>query len=135
MLDTACARLALSQTTIPPAVEDATRRIDDLKVQKQILERETTVGEDHAERLLMIEDQLTATEASLATLKEQWEKEVDLVSRIRAIREALESGAETVKAEGDGKPEVKPTLEALQAPRSRTGKSPGRKPTHACLRR
>ena len=51
VLDTACARLALGQNTIPPAVEDATRRIDDLKVQKQILERETTVGEDHAERL------------------------------------------------------------------------------------
>ena len=97
MLDTACARLALGQTTIPPAVEDATRRIDDLKVQKQILERETTVGEDHAERLQMIEDQLAKTEASLSKLKEQWEKEVDLVARIRAMREALESGAETVR--------------------------------------
>jgi type VI secretion system protein VasG len=134
VLDTACARLALGQTTIPAAVEDATRRIDDLKVQKQILERETTVGEDHAERLQIIEDQLAATEASLATLTEQWKKEVDLVTRIRTMREALESGAETVKAEGDGKPEVKPTLEALQALESELEKVQGENPLmHVCV--
>ena len=97
VLDTACARLALGQTTIPAAVEDATRRIDDLKVQKQILERETTVGEDHVERLQTIEEQLAATEASLATLTEQWKKEVDLVTRIRTMREALESGAKQLR--------------------------------------
>ncbi len=134
VLDTACARLALGQTTIPPAVEDATRRIDDLKVQKQILERETTVGEDHAERLTFIEEQLVATEASLEKLKAQWEKEVSLVSRIRVMREALESGAETVKAEGDGKPEVKPTLEALQALEAELEKVQGENPLmHVCV--
>jgi type VI secretion system protein VasG len=134
VLDTACARLALGQTTIPAAVEDAMRRIDDLKVQKQILERETTVGEDHAERLALIEEQLATTEASLEKLKAQWEKEVDLVSRIRTMREALESGAETVKAEGDGKPEVKPTLEALQALESELEKVQGENPLmHVCV--
>src|SRR5579863_5263971 len=44
ILDTACARLALGQNSIPAAIEDATREIDDLKVQKQILEREETTG-------------------------------------------------------------------------------------------
>ena len=134
VLDTACARLALGQNTTPPAVEDAMRRIDDLKVQKQILERETTVGEDHAERLQTIEDQLARTEASLAKLKEQWEKEVDLVSRIRVMREALESGAATVKAEGDGKPEVKPSLEALQALEAELEEVQGENPLmHVCV--
>ncbi|HSY73363.1 MAG TPA: type VI secretion system ATPase TssH [Alloacidobacterium sp.] len=134
VLDTACARLSLGQNTIPPAVEDASRRIDDLKVQKQILERETTVGEDHAERLTLIEEQLAATEASLAKLKTQWEQEVDLVSRIRVMREALESGAETVKAEGDGKPEVKPSLEALEALEDELEKVQGENPLlHVCV--
>ncbi len=54
-------------------------------------------------------------EASLAKLKEQWEKEVELVQQIRAMREALESGAETVKMPGDGKSAEKPSLDALQA--------------------
>jgi type VI secretion system protein VasG len=131
VLDTACARLSLGQNTIPPAIEDAMRRIDDLKVQKRILERESTVGEDHAERLAAIEEQLAATEANLAKLKTQWEQEVELVRRIRAMREALESGAETVTAEGD---EVKPSIEALQALEDELAKIQGENPLmHVCV--
>src|SRR5271163_2909497 len=134
VLDTACARLSLGQNTIPPAVEDSTRRIDDLKMQKQILERETTVGEDHAERLASIEEQLVATEANLAKLKTQWEQEVELVKRIRAMREALESGAETVKAEGDEAAEVKPSIEALQALEEELTSIQGENPLmHVCV--
>src|SRR5580658_70446 len=87
VLDTACARLSLGQNTTPPAIEDATRRIDDLQVQKQILERETTVGENHAERLATIETSLVAEEESLKKLRTQWDQEVELVKQIRAMRE------------------------------------------------
>ncbi len=133
VLDTACARLALGQNTIPPPIEDATRRIDDLKVQKQILERETTVGEDHAERLATIEESLKKEEESLAKLKTQWEQEVALVKQIRAMRAALESGAETVKAEGDGA-EVKASLEALRALEDELAKVQGENPLiHVCV--
>jgi type VI secretion system protein VasG len=133
VLDTACARLALGQNTIPPAVEDATRTIDDLKVQKQILERETTAGADHAERLAAIEEKLAATDANLAKLNAQWEKEVDLVKRIRAMRQALESKAETVKTEGD-EAEVKPSIEALEVLEDELTKVQGENPLmHVCV--
>ena len=128
VLDTACARLALGQNTTPPALEDAQRRIDDLTVQKQILERETTVGEDHAERLAIIEDQLAAAATSVEKLKAQWEKEVELVRHIRAMREALESGAETVKVEGNGNAQEKPSLAALQALEEELEKVQGENP-------
>ncbi len=134
VLDTACARLSLGQNTIPPAIEDATRRIDDLKVQKRILERETTVGEDHSERLAVIEQQLAAEEASLARLNTQWQQEVELVRQIRAMREALESGADTVKAEGDGKLAEKPSLGALRALEERLSTVQGQNPLiHVCV--
>jgi type VI secretion system protein VasG len=134
VLDTACARLALGQNTIPPAIEDTTRRIDDLKVQKQILERETTVGENHAERLAAIEEGLKKSEASLASLTTQWEQEVALVKQIRAMREALETGAKTVKTEGDSAAEVKPSLEALRALEDELTKVQGENPLiHVCV--
>ena len=134
VLDTACARLALGQNTIPPAIEDTTRRIDDLKVQKQILERETTVGENHAERLAASEEGLTKSEASLASLTTQWEQEVALVKQIRAMREALETGAKTVKTEGDSAAEVKPSLEALRALEDELTKVQGENPLiHVCV--
>ena len=40
VLDTACARLALGQNATPPAIEDATRQIDDYDVQERVLSRE-----------------------------------------------------------------------------------------------
>ena len=57
ILDTACARLSLGQNATPPAIEDTTRQIDALEVQKRILDRETVVGADHQEKLAEIEEQ------------------------------------------------------------------------------
>ena len=141
VLDTACARLSLGQNTIPPSIEDATRKIEDLKVQKRILERETTVGEDHAERLATIEEHLAAEEDRLARLTTQWEEEKKLVAEIRAVRQALEGGATEekkaeaeVKAEGNGKAAEKPTLEALQALESKLEAVQGENPLiHVCV--
>jgi type VI secretion system protein VasG len=93
VLDTACARLALGQNSVPPAIEDATRTLEDLAVQSRILERESAAGADHAERLETIATRRSETETRLAELNGRWEKERDLVTRIREIRSTLESAA------------------------------------------
>ena len=97
ILDTSCARLSLGQNATPPAIEDAMRQIDDLEVQQRILRRETAVGVDHSERLTEIEKQKADAQAHLATLRERWDKERDLVVQIRDIRTKLEG-----VADGDG---------------------------------
>ncbi len=95
VLDTACARLALGQNSTPAAIEDATRTLDDLAVQMRILERETAVGMDHAERVGAIEAQKAATQTHLDELRARWEQERELVTRIREIRGKLEAGLAT----------------------------------------
>jgi type VI secretion system protein VasG len=90
VLDTACARLALGQNTTPPQIESAQRRLEDLAVQRRVLEREAAVGANHNERLLAISQQRATTEAELAALNKRWEQEKALVQRIREIREQLE---------------------------------------------
>ncbi len=50
LLDTACARVAIGQNSIPPAIEDCRRQIDHLKLELDILERETVTGAHHDER-------------------------------------------------------------------------------------
>jgi type VI secretion system protein VasG len=106
VLDTACARLRLGQNATPPSVEQAQRRIDDLAVQKRVLERESALGADHAERLQEIATQSAATETELASLKKRWEEESELVTRVRKIREQIEqlvSGeAAPAATDGDG---------------------------------
>ena len=104
VLDTACARLSLGQSTTPPAVEDAVRQIDDLEVQQRILQREAAVGVDHEERLSDLAQKKSEVEARLATLRERWEKERDLVSRIRDIRIKLEGGTTADSHGGNGSP-------------------------------
>src|SRR6476619_5912453 len=61
VLDTACARLALGQNTIPAQLESAKRRLDDLQVQERVLSREAALGADHAERLAAINKEKTET--------------------------------------------------------------------------
>jgi len=90
VLDTACARLALGQNATPPAIEDATRQIDDCTVQTRILERESSLGADHAESLAALLKQKAAVEARLTELNARWKKERDLVGKIRDVRGKLE---------------------------------------------
>jgi type VI secretion system protein VasG len=95
LLDTACARVALGQNAIPPAIENATREIDDLTVQARVLEREKAAGGDHDERLAAIATRKEAVEARLAELNVRWEKEKGLVEEIRKLRTDLEGGQGT----------------------------------------
>ena len=90
VLDTACARLSLGQNATPPEIEDAQREIDDCDVQTRVLEREAALGADHSERLAAIAKKKAATETLLGELKARWEKERDLVNKIREIRAKLE---------------------------------------------
>jgi type VI secretion system protein VasG len=90
VLDTACARLSLGQNATPPAIEDAQREIDDCATQIRILEREAALGSDHTERLEAIGKQKADVESRLAEMTSRWEKERDLVTRIREVREKLE---------------------------------------------
>ena len=99
VLDTACARLALGQSATPPAIEDATRQLDDLEVQQRVLERESALGADHTERLVEIAKQRVEVEARLKTLRERWTKEHELVSKIRELRAQVEAA---VSGDGHG---------------------------------
>jgi type VI secretion system protein VasG len=98
VLDTACARLALGQSATPPAIEDSVRQLDDLAVQKRILEREAAVGADHRERLQEIASKSAEIESRLGTLRTRFEKERDLVTTIRDLRSKLEGAV----ASGNG---------------------------------
>jgi type VI secretion system protein VasG len=114
VLDTACARLSLGQNATPPAIEDAIRQIDDYDVQQRILDRETVVGVDHSERLAQLAKQRESVQANLKALQERWDKERDLVVKIRDIRSKLESGAAAAAA-AKASPAVESTTEAPAA--------------------
>jgi type VI secretion system protein VasG len=115
VLDTACARLALGQSATPPAIEDATRQIDDLAVQQRILEREAAIGADHKERLSEIAALKAETESRLAGLRARFDKERELVTHIRDIHSQLE-GISAPPSESTGSGAVPPVATAAAPP-------------------
>jgi type VI secretion system protein VasG len=99
ILDTSCARLSLGQNSVPAAMEDAMRQLDDLTVQERVLMRESAVGTDHQERLDSIAAHKKSTEEKLAKLRERFEKERELVNQVRDIRTRIEESADGKNAE------------------------------------
>ena len=100
VLDTACAKVAIGQGATPAAIEDASRRIANLTTEINVLEREAITGAAHDERITELKTERTDTENSLATLTAQWDKERELIVKIRELREKLEAMAKEDKPEG-----------------------------------
>jgi len=89
LIDTACARVAVSQHAVPAGVDDIRRRIQALDVEVGVLTREQAVGLDHAVRLAEIESKLATEHAELAKLEAHWAEEKELVSRVLDLRAKL----------------------------------------------
>src|SRR5215204_4951440 len=102
VLDTACAKVAIGQGATPGAVEDATRRIQNLSSEINSLEREQVTGAAHDERLEDLQAKRAETQERLARLNEQWEKEKDLTTQIRNIRLKLEMSRLDSKSAANG---------------------------------
>jgi type VI secretion system protein VasG len=94
VLDTACARVALSQNASPAAIEEVNRRITVLEAQKRVLTREQATGAQHEKRLTEINGYLDEAEMELSELKNRWEHENQLVREIQALRIQLEGQME-----------------------------------------
>jgi len=96
VLDTACARVAMSQGATPATVEDLRRRADLLDVEIASLTRETAAGGGHEERLAKLQAERDGIAAELETLEARWEQERARIDRIRELRAALEGASEPV---------------------------------------
>jgi type VI secretion system protein VasG len=117
LLDTACARVAISQNAVPPAIEDGRRQIDHLKVEIGILDREAATGGQHQERISEAQTELEAAEARLAVLESRWEDERKRVEEIRSLAKTIETRylEDKQKSSGNGKPiQPPPELAGLQ---------------------
>ncbi|MET2826749.1 type VI secretion system ATPase TssH [Mesorhizobium shangrilense] len=104
LLDTACGRVAIASHATPAPVEDRRRRIEMLDVDLAVLAREGRIGADHSQRVEELKADREKTASELADLEAQWEKERDLVAKIRALHGMLgdlDEGAEPVEGAED----------------------------------
>ena len=102
LLDTACARVAISQHAVPAQLEDCRRTLEALNIELDIIGREEVVGVEAGDRRHLAEERRAAAEARRAELEQRWTSERELVDRVLAIRASLRKGAAPV--EGTGSP-------------------------------
>lgn len=89
LLDTACARVAVSQHATPPEVEDCLRRIEALKTEQSIIEHEETVGICVTQRKVQVDEKLQHETAARIRLEARWLGEKELAKKILSIQHKL----------------------------------------------
>ncbi len=90
VIDTACARVAMSQKAMPAPIEDVKRRLQQVDVAVGILEREMLTGADHQSRLSELGAEKEKQLAELEALELQWGHERELTEKAREIRAKVE---------------------------------------------
>ena len=100
VLDTACARVAVSQHAVPAEVDDSRRRIEALETELEIIGRDETAGYDVTERRRTIQELKTEEESRLKDLTSRWEGEKAVVSTILDLRAKLREGGAAVEDAG-----------------------------------
>ncbi|MBX9583315.1 MAG: AAA family ATPase, partial [Gemmataceae bacterium] len=108
LIDTAAARVKLSQAATPPDLEDVTREVEHLAAEIAAVGREQAGWADHAGRLADLTEAKAAAEARRDELAARLEKERALVDEIRRVLGVVEKGEEgqqepgTTPADGNG---------------------------------
>ena len=95
LLDTVCARVAISQHAVPPQLEDCRKTIEALQIEQGIIAREEAVGMNVAERRRECEEKLAAEEKRREELEKRWAEEHKLADRLLEIRAKLRQAAES----------------------------------------
>ena len=136
LLDTACARVAISQHATPGAVEDLERRATALELELTIAEREAGIGIDTAQRIEGITAELEETKSQLEEENERWDAEKALVADIIALRAKLRESGAPIDGEDESEadtPVLAPAdrgavMDGLQAKMAELTEAQGEKP-------
>ncbi|MDE8653697.1 type VI secretion system ATPase TssH [Novosphingobium album (ex Liu et al. 2023)] len=114
LLDTACARVAVSQHATPAPVEDRARRLELLEVEREIAAREASGQYTRGERLPKLDEAIAEAKVALDAVNAKWEAEKVTLTGVIAARDALTQARKAVP-EGSA-PEGEESLKAaLQA--------------------
>jgi type VI secretion system protein VasG len=102
LLDTAAARVAISQSTTPAMIRDAVASIAAREAETAGLVGDSDLGADKAERVAAIATEIAALKTTLANLESEWATEQKLVDEIRELRAILDPPKEP---DAKGKPQ------------------------------
>jgi len=111
VLDTACARVAISQHATPGTVEYHQKRLEMLEMEQGIVIKEDALGIDTKDRLEKLKESIIEEEKVLAELDIRWQQEKDLVEKILEIRAKLHKNIDN-NSDSDNEDDINESEEA-----------------------
>ncbi|MEM9220864.1 MAG: type VI secretion system ATPase TssH [Pseudomonadota bacterium] len=88
LLDTACARVAISQATRPAALADVEAALAGAEREEKALSNDETLGIESIQRREELADEIASLTAKRDALLEDWSSEQELVGKVLELREA-----------------------------------------------
>ncbi len=101
LLDTACARVAMSLQAPPAAVEHLRQRVVALKLEQELFLQEAAIGKKRQAQLDALSQRIRETQAELAMREAHWQDELGLVERIHVLRKQLSTLEPNAPARAD----------------------------------
>jgi type VI secretion system protein VasG len=101
LLDTACARVAISQSAVPAMIEDVTAAIAARETEKAALASDSDLGAQDQDTIAAIDAEIATLREKFAGLEAEWAIEQKLVTEIRSLRDILNP-----PTKADGKPQA-----------------------------
>ena len=102
LIDEATSRLRIEIDSMPAEIDDIQRKMTQLEIEKEALKKEK--DQASKDRLKKIEKELSDLKDDLEEMSAHWKKEKETISKIREIKERLEStksDAQNAERQGD----------------------------------
>ena len=117
LLDTACARVALSQHTAPRELQDVRQRLLAARLELDLIEKESRIGLDARKALDVVHARIDTLVSLEHAINARWEAQLEAAQALLTAREAMDASADTGQ---DSEPvtrtlrELEQTLKTLQ---------------------
>jgi ATP-dependent Clp protease ATP-binding subunit ClpB len=95
LVDEAAARLRTEIDSLPGELDEVSRKVLQLEIEREALKKETDPGSKS--RLQVIEQELAEKNRDLQALKTRWESEKASVAKLRKIRQQIEEVKQTIE--------------------------------------
>jgi len=101
LVDEAASRLRIELTSMPQEIDELTRRMTQLQIERQALAKENNPTAN--DRRKTIESEIAELQEKIAGLKAQWESEKGVITQINELKKKLEDTREAAnRAEREG---------------------------------
>jgi len=101
LLDTACARVAVSQHATPAQVEDRKRRVELLTTEVEIARRELSGLYNKGDRIAKLEEQIAEAQGHADEMIAKWDREKAALEVVQKARAALVEARATATEKGE----------------------------------